>query len=96
MSIITIGASMLSCDLANIEQEVKRMINSGIDYIHFDICDGHFVPNITFGYPVIKSIRSKTDFYFCVHLMVTNPDLWLDGLFECKVNRIIFHVEIPD
>ncbi len=61
------------------------MINSGIDYLHFDICDGHFVPNITFGYPVIKSIRSKTNFYFCVHLMVTNPELWLDGLYECKV-----------
>ncbi len=93
---ITLGASMLSSDLTNIQSQINLIINSGIDYIHWDICDGHFVPNITFGYPVIKSARIKTNFYFCVHLMVSNPELWLDELFECKINRIIFHVEIPD
>ncbi len=93
---ITLGASILSSDLSNIEQQVNLMINSGIDYIHWDLCDGHFVPNITFGYPIIKSSRAKTNFYFCVHLMVTNPELWLERLFECSVDRIIFHVEIPD
>lgn len=91
---ITLGASMLSSDLTNIQSQINLMITSGIDYIHWDICDGHFVPNITFGYSIIKSARTITDFYFCVHLMVTNPEIWLDELFNCNINRIIFHVEI--
>ena len=67
---IKIAPSILSADFADLGRDVERLSNAGADFIHIDVMDGHFVPNISFGMPVIKAIRNKTDKVFDVHLMI--------------------------
>ena len=93
-----IGASILACDLANIGNECKSVINKKIDFLHLDIMDGHFVPNITFGPPVIKCLRKHLgpEIIFDVHLMVTNPEKWIDDIIQAGANIFTFHIESVD
>lgn len=74
-------------------QETKRMEESGADYIHLDVMDGHFVPNITFGAPVIKAIRPYTSLPFDVHLMIDHPYDYIDDFADAGADIITFHVE---
>ena len=70
---IKIAPSMLSADFSMLRDELKSIEQAGADYLHIDIMDGHFVPNLTFGAPIVKAIRPHTKLPFDVHLMVTNP-----------------------
>ena len=70
---IKIAPSMLSADFSILRDEIKSVELAGADYLHIDVMDGHFVPNLTFGVPVVKAIRPHTALPFDVHLMVTNP-----------------------
>ena len=89
-----IAPSLLSADFTNLEQEIVNLQNSGADIIHLDVMDGHFVPNLTFGIPIIKQLKKITKLPLDVHLMVTNPHLYFDTLAEIGIDYVSFHSEV--
>ena len=90
---IKIAPSILASNFSKLNDEVISIENAGADFIHLDIMDGHFVPNLTFGPPIIKSLRNLTKLPFDVHLMVSNPDTLLDEYVYAGANIITVHVE---
>lgn len=90
---VKIAPSILSADFSKLGQEVVKLHNAGADFIHIDVMDGEFVPNITFGMPVIKAIRNKTDKVFDVHLMINNPQRYIDEFITAGADIITLHYE---
>ena len=88
-----ISPSILSCDYGKIAEELKDMELSGADYMHIDVMDGHFVPNLTLGAPVIKCIRKATTVPFDVHLMISDPLKYIDDFCDAGADIITFHTE---
>ena len=90
---IKISPSMLASDFANLEAELKKCENAGADMIHLDVMDGHFVPNITIGAPVIKMMRAVCSVPFDVHLMISEPLKYIEDFADAGADIITFHVE---
>ena len=90
---IKIAPSVLACDLSRLGEECAAMADAGAHMIHLDVMDGHFVPNISFGAPVIKALRDKSDIIFDTHLMISRPQDYIDDFAGAGSDIITFHVE---
>jgi ribulose-phosphate 3-epimerase len=93
MTKIKIAPSILSADFARLGEQVKDAETAGVDYIHVDVMDGHFVPNITIGPLIVKALRPVTDLPLDVHLMIENPELYLADFAKAGADIITVHVE---
>lgn len=93
MKDIKIAPSILSADFSRLGEEVISIDKAGADWVHIDVMDGIFVPNITFGPPVIKAIRNKTKLPFDVHLMITKPERYIEDFVKAGADLIVVHAE---
>lgn len=93
MAKIIVSPSILSADFANLERDIKLVERNGADWIHVDVMDGHFVPNITIGIPVVKSIKKVTTLPLDVHLMIENPEKYIEGFANAGADILTFHYE---
>jgi len=91
-----LAPSILAANFANLEQEIKTIENAGAHYLHVDVMDGHFVPNISIGIPVLKSIRKITDMTLDVHLMISEPSKYIKPFIDAGADLINIHVEIEE
>lgn len=90
---LKLAPSILSADFGHLAEDVKKIEEGGADYIHVDVMDGHFVPNISFGAPVMKCLNGKTDLPYDVHLMIENPDRYIEDFVTPQTAYITVHQE---
>ena len=90
---VKIAPSILSADFSKLGEDIKAIDKGGADFVHIDVMDGSFVPNISFGFPIMKSIRKLTDKVFDVHLMIDNPSNYIDDFVDAGADLITVHYE---
>ena len=92
----TLSPSILAADMLQLGNEIEKIEKSGSKYVHIDVMDGVFVPNISFGMPILSAVRKKTDLVLDVHLMIIDPDKYIDEFIKCGADLITFHLETLD
>ncbi|MGA1821884.1 MAG: ribulose-phosphate 3-epimerase [Thermoplasmatota archaeon] len=93
---IMISPSILSADFTRLGEDVRRALDAGADMVHVDVMDGHFVPNISLGIPIVKSLRKLGDIEIDTHLMITDPDVYGEKFARAGSDRVTVHVEATD
>lgn len=88
--------SLLQCDFGNLEREVRVLEEAGVEALHLDVMDGHFVPNLTYGLPIVETLRRLTDLPLDVHLMIDNPQIYAEQFIDAGGDLITIHVEAVD
>lgn len=90
---VKIAPSLLAANFANLQQEIEKVTQGGAHWLHYDVMDGHFVPNISFGYSILQDIKAVTNLYLDVHLMISKPKEYIDQFIESGASLVVFHLE---
>jgi len=93
---IEVVPSVLSADFARLGDEIAEITSAGVNVVHLDVMDGHFVPNITIGPPVIAKLRKVSDLVFDTHLMISEPSKYAESFIKAGADHITFHIEVAD
>ncbi len=90
---VKVAPSVLSANFAELKKDLDSIRDYGADWIHYDVMDGHFVPNISFGYSILKDVKNVSDLYLDVHLMISEPQKYVDQFIKSGADLITFHIE---
>ncbi len=93
---VRIAPSLLSADFSKLTDDVARIESAGCEVLHLDVMDGHFVPNISFGVPVIKSLRPRSKLFFDAHLMISEPGRYAEAFIKSGCDHLTFHIEVAE
>ena len=93
---VKVAPSLLSANFACLKDDIEKIENGKADWIHYDVMDGHFVPNISFGYSILKDVSKVTNLFLDVHLMISEPQKYVNEFIKSGANLIVFHIEAMD
>ena len=90
---VKVAPSVLSANFAHLKEDIEKIEKGQADWLHYDVMDGHFVPNISFGYSILKDVSKVTNLFLDVHLMISEPQKYCDEFIKSGANLIVFHIE---